>query len=97
MKTATRTISAFALAFIVGTILATANGLDPATALGSSITFAGITAALVALLSFGIEKAEEKGYPAWMGVLLVVFLNVLGLVILTFLPRQPAERTCASR
>lgn len=95
MKTATRVISAFTLAFAVGVTLASVNGQDTLTALRSSLIFASITAALVALLSFGIEKAEDKGYPAWLGLLLVVLLNVLGLVILTLLPVRIAARTFA--
>jgi FtsH-binding integral membrane protein len=97
MKTVTRVISALALSFVVGVILASANGQDTLTALRSSVSFASITAALVALLSFGMEKAEDKGYPGWIGLLLVVFLNVLGLVILTLLPRYAAERTSPSQ
>jgi hypothetical protein len=90
MKTATRVISALALSFFVGLTLAVINGQHILTALRSSVIFASITTALIALLSFGIEKAEDKGYPAWLGVLLVVFLNVLGLIILTILPRRTA-------
>jgi len=92
MKTATRVISALVLSFVVGVTLASANGQDILTALRSSLIFASITAAVVALLSVGMEKAEEKGYPAWFGLLLVVLLNVLGLVILALLPSQSAER-----
>jgi hypothetical protein len=55
MKTVTRVISALALSFVVGVILASANGQDTLTALRSSLSFASITAALVALLSFGME------------------------------------------
>src|SRR5262245_45066812 len=97
MKTLTRVISALALSFVVGVILASTNGQDTLTALRSSVSFAIITAALVALLSFGMEKAEDKGYPVWFGLLLVVFLNVLGLLILTLLPRYAAERTAPSQ
>jgi hypothetical protein len=97
MKTVTRVSSALALSFVVGVALASANGQDTLTALRSSVSFASITAALVALLSFGMEKAEDKGYPGWIGLLLVVFLNVLGLVILTLLPRCAAERTSPSQ
>jgi uncharacterized membrane protein len=97
MKTATRVTSALALSFAVGVSLASVNGQDILTALRSSLIFASITAALVALLSLGMEKATHKGYPAWFGLLLVVLLNVLGLVILTLLPSQIAERTFASR
>ena len=95
MKTAARAISALTLAFAVGVTLASANGQDIVTALRSSLAFASITAALVALLSFGMEKAVDKGYPAWLGLLLVVLLNVLGLVILTLLPARMAEPTLA--
>src|SRR5262245_55278968 len=51
MKTLTRVISALTLSFLVGVILASANGQDTLTALRSSVSFASITAALVALLS----------------------------------------------
>src|SRR5262245_44735067 len=95
MKTAARVISALALAFVVGVTLASANGQDVVTALRSSLAFASIAATLVALLSFGMEKAVDKGYPAWLGLLLVVLLNVLGLVILTLLPARMTERTLA--
>src|SRR5262245_21034475 len=88
MRTATRAMSALTLSFVVGVTLASINGQDPLTALRSSSVFASITAGLIALLSFGMEKAEDKGYPAWLGLLLVVFLNVLGLINLTILPRR---------
>jgi hypothetical protein len=96
MKTVPRVISALALSFVVGVTLASANGQDGLTALRSSVSFASITAALVALLSFGMEKAQDKGYPRWIGLLLVVFLNVLGLVILTLLPDDRRDRVHSS-
>jgi len=98
MKTTNRVTAALALSFFVGVTLASINGQDMMTALRSSVIFASITGAVIALLSLGMEKAEDKGYPASLGLLLVVLLNVLGLIILTILPRRstvPAATTAS--
>jgi hypothetical protein len=49
-------------------------------------------ATIVALLSWGIDIAVKKGYPDWVGFLLVLLFDVFGLLVLAILP----DRTTTS-
>jgi hypothetical protein len=54
--------------------------------LQAGFIFAVLVGIIVAMLSWGIDIAVKKGYPAWVGLFLVLFLNVFGLVIIAVLP-----------
>ncbi len=72
--------------FLVGFVISLANGVDFASALQRGLIFALIVGAIVAILSWGMDIAVEKGYPGWLGFILVLFLNVIGLIILAVVP-----------
>jgi lipopolysaccharide export LptBFGC system permease protein LptF len=72
----------FATALVVSLI----NFRDISTALANSLLFALLTGAFLLWLHLGATMAERKGYDTWLGMLLVLFLNRLGFVILWLLP-----------
>jgi len=82
MKSNTRIVMAFVISFTLTFVLACFNGQTLLIALQSSFGFAILTTFLVAILSWGIDLAERKGIPSWVGFLLVLIFNVFGLAIL---------------
>jgi hypothetical protein len=52
------------------------------------VQFAVILAAVVAIMDWVAGIARRKGYMPLLGVLLAVFFNVLGIVVLLLLPRR---------
>ncbi len=86
---------AFLLGFVIGMIATLYNGLTLTNALTNSLIFALVVlyAALVSL--WGASLAINKGYAEWLGFLLGLLLNLIGIVILYILPRrsihQPAH------
>jgi hypothetical protein len=86
MKSNTRIVLAFVISFILTVVLAYLNGRGLLTALQSGFGFAILTTFLVAILSWGIDLAERKGFPGWAGFLLALIFNVFGLLILIILP-----------
>lgn len=72
-----------------------ANHLESAVvvlslALGNSLLFAVVVGGLLLFLHVGATMAEQKGYSTWFGILLVLFLNLLGFVVLWLLPDRTA-------
>jgi len=86
MKSNTRIFIGFIIGFLLGFAISLLNGRTLASALQAGFLFAVLVGIIVALLSWGIDIAVKKGYPAWVGFSLVLFLNVFGLVILAVLP-----------
>lgn len=86
MKSSARIVLAFILGFLLGFVISLSNRRDLALSFQSGFIFAVIVAFVVAMLSWGIDIAVRKGYPAWAGFLLVLILNVLGLLLLVILP-----------
>ena len=94
MKSKTRIFLALVISFLAGFVLALLNGRDLLASLQSAMFFAIIATAIVAILTWGMDIAVKKGYPAWVGFLLALFLNVIGLAILAVLP---TKTTAANR
>jgi len=90
MKSKTRIFLALVISFLAGFVLALLNGRDLLASLQSAMFFAIIATAIVAILTLGMDIAVKKGYPAWVGFLLALFLNVIGLAILAVLPTKTA-------
>ena len=88
MKSSIRIILSFVISFILGVVFSLSNGRDLLSSLQSAFIFAIIVATLVAMLSWGIDIAVKKGYSNWVGFLLVLILNILGLAILVVLPKK---------
>ena len=87
-KSIIRILFAFILSFLVAAFFSFSNGRDLPSSLQAGFFLAIISAAIVAILSWGIEIAVKKGYPGWVGFLLVLILNIVGLVVLAVLPRR---------
>jgi hypothetical protein len=77
---------ALVLGFLIGMGIPLANGQDLLFALRAGLQFALLIGVIVAILSWGVDIAVEKGYPSWLGFLLVLCLNILGLILLVILP-----------
>jgi hypothetical protein len=92
MQVGTRIVPAFLISFLLGLVFSLSNGQDLLPALRSASIFALLVAILVAILSWGIDIAVKKGYPGWVGFLLVLILNIPGLVILILLPGKIVVR-----
>jgi len=88
VKSIIRIVFAFILGFLVAAFFSFSNGRDLPSSLQAGFFLAIISAAIVAILSWGIEIAVKKGYPGWVGFLLALILNIVGLVVLAVLPRR---------
>lgn len=82
---------ALVLGLLIGAVTSFVNGRDPVSAMQTGLGFALLVAVVVAILSWGMDMALEKGYPGWLGFLLALFLNIAGLVILALLPSRLSE------
>jgi hypothetical protein len=94
MKSNKRIVLAFVISFLAGLLLVLLNGRDLVLSLQSAMFFAIIATAIVAILTWGMDIAVKKRYPAWVGFLLALFLNIFGLAILAVLP---IKTTAANR
>lgn len=88
MKSSTRILIGFIVSFLLGIVISLLNGRSLALAFQAGLLFAVLVGIIVAMLSWGIDIAVKKGYPAWVGFFLVLFLNVFGLLILAVLPNR---------
>jgi hypothetical protein len=91
MKSSARIVLALVIAFPAGVVISLFNGRDFLSSIQSAFLFSIFTAAIAAFLSWGIDIAESKGYPGWLGFLLVLFLNILGLAILLIILPSKTE------
>jgi drug/metabolite transporter (DMT)-like permease len=91
LSTKQRTLISLALGIIAGFVFSLINGRDVPTSLLSALIFGILVAAIVAVLSWAMEYAQRKGYPGWMGFLLVLFLNIVGVLILWLLPERRVQ------
>src|SRR5262245_14918061 len=88
MNSGIRIALALCLAFVIAVPLALSNGRDWVSALQAGVGFALLVATIVAILSWGMDIAVEKGYPGWFGFVLALILNIFGLIILALLPAR---------
>jgi hypothetical protein len=79
---------AFTLGLFIGINIAMSNGANLQTAITEGLIFSLIISAVVALISWGLKLTTEKGYPVWVGFVLVLFLNIIGILILLLLPNR---------
>jgi Na+/proline symporter len=86
-----RVIAGIVIAFLAGFLLSLSNGLGFADAVGRGAIYALIVGAVVAVLSWAVYMAARKGYSPWLGVALVVFLNLIGVLVLLWLPPRAAR------
>jgi hypothetical protein len=84
---------ALLLGFLIGIVIPLANGKEFASAFKTGVVFALLIGAIVAILSWAMDLAVEKGYPSWLGFVLALFLNIIGLLILVILPAQAHSPT----
>lgn len=64
------------------------NRKDLVPAFIRGILFSMIVALIVIALSWTAEVSEKKGYDQWVGILLVLILNIIGIVILLCIPTK---------
>lgn len=74
------------LVLLAAFVITLANRQNVALALQNAFVFAGVVGLLMVLLHIGASIAERKSYPTWLGVVLTLFLNIIGLMILLVLP-----------
>jgi multisubunit Na+/H+ antiporter MnhB subunit len=86
MQTKTRIIFALLIGFVTGLAVSYTNKPDLISSLQAGVFLALITGVAVAMLSWGMDTAEKKGYPGWLGFMLVLVLNVFGVMIVDLLP-----------
>jgi ABC-type transport system involved in cytochrome c biogenesis permease subunit len=76
------------LGFVAGFALSLANGRALAQSSISALEFAAIAGVIVAALAWASGASERKGYSPWLGFVLVLILDVVGIVIILLLPAQ---------
>jgi hypothetical protein len=81
-----KVLMAMLAGLVVAGIVSLINGSSLVRSILSGLVLALIAGILVAVLSWAIDGARAKGYPAWLGVLLIVFLNLVGVIVLLLLP-----------
>jgi hypothetical protein len=77
---------AFTLGLFIGVNISISNGANILSALGDGFIFALCITFVVAIISWGMDIAKAKGYPIWVGFVLALFLNIIGIMILFLLP-----------
>ncbi|MFU8773325.1 MAG: hypothetical protein ACNA8H_13015 [Anaerolineales bacterium] len=92
MTSRQRTLAGVALGFIIAFVVSLLTGQNFIQSIYSAIFIAVIVGVLVAVLSWAIEYAQKKGYPGWLGFVLVLMLNILGVFILIILPDRTYDR-----
>jgi hypothetical protein len=79
---------AMLLGFVIAVAVSLLNGGDLLGSVLSGLVLAVIVGVIVAVLSWAVDTARTKGYGAWVGVLLVILLNLVGVVLLLLLPAR---------
>lgn len=80
------TLTSILVAFTVGFVVSLLNGGGLRGSLYSGFYFSLLVGAIIAILSWAYNYAEIKGYNGWVGFLLLLLLNIIGLFILVLLP-----------
>lgn len=86
-----RILLAVLASLVVGLVISLINGMDILSAIKGALIFSVFTGAVVAVLSWAVDYAREKGYSTWLAIFLVLFLNVFGILILLLLPDRSPE------
>jgi len=76
----------FSLGLLIGINISTSNGANLPTAIRDGFIFSLIITFIVALITWGMNLTKEKGYPIWVGFVLALFLNIIGIIILLLMP-----------
>ena len=97
MNSGIRIVLSLCLAFVIAVPVSLLNGRDWVSALQAGLGFAVLVGTIVAILSWGMDIAIEKGYPAWFGFILALILNVFGLIILALLPTHASTHRPATK
>jgi hypothetical protein len=92
-STGRRVLAGIILAFALGYVIVLSNGRGFIQALSAAALLALIAGVTVGILSWAVEYALRKGYPGWLGFLLIFFLNFVGIFILLLLPAREASFT----
>jgi hypothetical protein len=77
---------AFSLGLFIGINISLSYGATLPAAIGDGLIFSVFICILVALVSWGMDIAENKGYPFGVGFWLALLLNIIGIAILLLLP-----------
>ncbi len=83
-----RVVAGLVAGLVLGLIIPLANGLSVVQAAGRGIAFGLFAGLIVWVLSWAAETAARKGYSPWLGLLAVVARNLLGIVVLLWLPSR---------
>jgi hypothetical protein len=78
-------------------VVSLVNGRSPTRSVLSGLVLALAVGAMVAVLSWAADTARAKGYGAWVGVLLIILLNLAGAGVLVLLPSKRANSAEAIR
>lgn len=76
------------MGLVAGFAVSMANGKALAASLLSGLEFSIVVGLVVAVLSWAARASEQKGYDPWLGIVLVLILNVVGIVLLLLLPAR---------
>ena len=79
---------AILMGFVAGLAISLANGRALAPSFIGALEFAAIAGVIVAALAWASGASERKGYSPWLGFVLVLILDMVGIVILLLLPAQ---------
>jgi ABC-type transport system involved in cytochrome c biogenesis permease subunit len=93
MRSLLRIVAAIALGFVVGFVGAVISGQPVVRSLVGAAMLAMVVGAILALFSWAIDAARDKGYSAWLRVWAVLLLNVLGFLLLALLPSRTDRST----
>jgi len=88
----TRIVVAALLGFISGFIVSLVNRKDLLPSFVSGLLFSVIVAVIVIVLTWASGVTKQKGYDQWIGILLVLIFNIVGIIILLCLPPSKAKQ-----
>jgi hypothetical protein len=83
----------FTLGMFFGINISISNGSKLLTAIRDGLLFSIIISFVVILIDWGMKISKEKGYPIWIGFILALFLNIIGIIFLKLLPIRTNSTT----
>jgi cell division protein FtsW (lipid II flippase) len=89
---AIRIVIGGALGFFFAFIISLINEIDLWVAFINGLWFAIFIMVIVIVLNWAARISEKKGYDQWVGIGLVLLLNVVGAAILLFLPAHKQDK-----